>query len=139
MSESTGEREITLETPDTELALHLSRELEWAERIEGWVFDPGPGLVLQRIYRLKVLSSFLDEVANFTVDLPTVQSWLRDKLGDAALADAVEAALVGKQTHAVAGAQSEAQLAVAELIRLRVRQCDEVLDAEPKSDGGEER
>lgn len=138
MCESTEETEIALEAPDVELALHLSRELEWAERIEGWVFDPGPGLVLQRIYRLKVLSSFLDEVANFTVDLPNVQSWLRNKLGDAALADAVQASIVETQAHDDAVSSNEAQVAVAELIRLRVRQCDEVLDGEQKSDGEEQ-
>lgn len=134
----TGQAFFELPMPDRQLAQHVSRELEWAERLEGAVFDPGPGQTAQRIYRLKVLSSFLDQVRGFRVELPVLQLWLRESVGDSALADAVDMAIAGENSEVETVAPADPRETVAALIRLRVQQCQEVLEPAVEGDQGGE-
>jgi hypothetical protein len=116
---------LDLSRPSETLAAHVTRELGWDERIEGAVFDPGPGLVVQRVYRLGHLSSLMDAVPNFTVDLTTLRTWLRDTVGDPELSNAVGAVLTatqGDDDHPAGPREG-----VCALLRLRHRQCEEVL------------
>ncbi|MHB9003061.1 MAG: hypothetical protein ACYC6C_03235 [Coriobacteriia bacterium] len=134
MSENTSQMELAapeLSIPDESLATHILREMEWNERIEGSIFDPGPGLVVQRIYRLKHLSNFMDAAPNFTVDMLQLQTWLRAHVGDPELSDAVgEVIARASEPAEETDTRVDVRKEVAGLLRLRVQQCAVVLEPE---------
>lgn len=121
--------------PGKEMAAHITRELAWEERIEGSIFDSGPGPVTHRVYRLEGLSNLLSNMASFSVDFGALREWAGGTLGDYELADAIGAVLSEPVGETQEEADDDARGRIAALLELRVAQCAEEL---PEDAGGDE-
>jgi len=124
-----------LSKPGKELAAHITRELAWEERIEGSIFDPGPGPVTHRVYRLEGLSNLLSNMASFSVDFGALREWAGGTLGDSELADAIGAVLSEPVGETQEEADDDARGRIAAILELRVAQCAEEL---PEDGGGDD-
>lgn len=137
---STSE-DATLDQPTKEFAAHITRELSWEERIEGTVFDAGPGAETERIYSLEAMSNLLNCMPNFDVDLRTLQQWIGKTVGDAELGGAIGAVLDESTGESMEEAEDRfddgIRDRVSALLALRARQCREVLSAADSSPDGD--
>ena len=79
--------------PSGELAAKITREVHWSERIEGALFDPGPGEMVERLFRLEDVYKLLSGLPNFQIDFHELKNWIRDVIGDQELADAMDKVL----------------------------------------------
>ena len=126
--------DIGMSKPSRELAAHITRELAWEERIEGSIFDSGPGLLTHRVYRLESLSSLLNNLASFSVDFGILHAWVGAALRDPDLARAIGEVLREPVNEDDEEAQAETRDAIAAIIEHRVAQCAEVLSDDAGSD-----
>lgn len=133
--------DATLDQPTEEVAAHITRELSWEERIEGTVFDPGPGTVAERVYRFDAMSNLLNGMPSFDVDFRTLQRWIGETVGDAELGRAIGAVLDESTGESAEDAEDSfddgVRARVSALLALRVEQCREVLSAADSSQEGE--
>lgn len=79
--------------PSGELAARITREVLWNERIEGALFDPGPGEMVERLFRLEDVYKLLSGLPNFQIDFHELKSWIHGVIGDQELADAMDTVL----------------------------------------------
>jgi hypothetical protein len=104
--------------PSGELAARITREVRWNERIEGALFDPGPGEMVERLFRLEDVYKLLSGLHNFQIDFHELKNWISGVIGDQELADAIDKILSGSEAP-----RQETIL----LLGHRLRQCIEVL------------
>jgi hypothetical protein len=79
--------------PSGELAARITREVRWNERIEGALFGPGPGEMVERLFRLEDVYKLLSGLPNFQIDFHELKNWIRGVIGDQELADAMDTVL----------------------------------------------
>src|SRR5574340_449904 len=125
----------TLPSPSLEFVQHATRELGWEERLTVYEMGASTGATGVDLYNFPRLvgvlfgtqwSRLLIEEAKPTlmwVDFKELVSWLRDVIGDAEFADAVEAAVVKED-----GYRDQID-AVVPLCRERVGQYHAVLES----------
>jgi hypothetical protein len=111
-----------LEPPDAVLAERLLRRVPFGDRLPAGRFRPPVGIIPGDIRSLSSLFLHLAPQPNSLpgVNLTRLPGWVRDALGDAALADAIGAAAQSSQSHV------EGCLRVYELVALRLAQAEEV-------------
>lgn len=115
--------------PTREEAAAYTRDLGYEERLSATTIIKGVGTRFQDFYSMFQLAARLDTGENFMASgggldfMPgALAAWLRDVVGDTALASAVSHA------ESVLPVESVAQDAVAVMIKARVTQYREVLD-----------
>ena len=79
--------------PSEELAVRITREVDWDERIEGALFDPGPGEMVERLFRLEDVYNLLSGLPNFQMDFHELKNWIHGVIGDEELADLIDEVL----------------------------------------------
>jgi hypothetical protein len=111
-----------LEPPDTALAERLLRRVPFSDRLPAGRLRPPVGIIPGDIRSLSSLFLHLAPQPNSLpgVNLTRLQDWVRDVLGDAALADAIRSAVQASQSHV------EGCLRVYELVALRLTQAEGV-------------
>jgi hypothetical protein len=111
-----------LEPPDAALAARLLQRVSFRDRLPAGRFRPPVGLIPGDI---RSLSSLFLHLAPQPSSLPGVSltrlpDWVRDVLGDGALADAIGGAVEASQSHV------DGCLRVYELVALRLAQAEDV-------------
>lgn len=109
-----------LTEPSKELAEQVVRKVSWDERIEGQIYDPGPGQMVQRIYRLSEVHSLLKSIQNFSIDFMQLKGWIGETLGDLELANELDK---------IVSSRNEQREKVIGLLALRLTQCQKVLES----------
>lgn len=112
--------ERSLSAPSKELAEKILRKVSWQERLEGSIYDPGPGAIPERIFKLEEVYNLLRSLPNFSVDLRQLERWVREVLGDEEAAAEIKLLLDGKE-------EEEAREGVTRLLGQRIEQCKEIL------------
>ena len=111
-----------LEPPDAALAGRLLQRVAFRHRLPAGRFRPPVGIIPGDIRSLSSLFLHLAPQPNSLpgVNLTRLQDWVRDVLGDAALAEAIRNAVQASQSHV------EGCLRVYELVALRLTQAEGV-------------
>ena len=111
-----------LESPDAALAGRLLQRVAFRDRLPAGRFRPPVGIIPGDIRSLSSLFLHLAPQPNSLpgVNLTRLQGWVRDVLGDGALADAIREAVEASQSHV------EGCLRVYELVALRLAQAEDI-------------
>ena len=122
-----------LEPPDAALAGRLLQRVAFRHRLPAGRFRPPVGIIPGDIRSLSSLFLHLAPQPNSLpgVNLTRLQDWVRDVLGDAALADAIRNAVQSSRSHV------EGCLRVYELVALRLTQAEAVATAVQEATGCE--
>ncbi|PKQ30409.1 MAG: hypothetical protein CVT60_00070 [Actinobacteria bacterium HGW-Actinobacteria-10] len=126
-----------LTTPTREEALKYLRTVELTERLQGGILTPMAGTRPLKICGLRELSEFLvvqEDVAALLVQAPlskvhyvdpgTAARWVRDAIGDAELADALDQVIASRRPFGFLVPEMKA------LIEHRIAECDALLEEE---------
>jgi hypothetical protein len=81
-----------LTKPSANLAGKVMREVNWQERFEGEIFEPGPGSVTERLFKIVEVHNLLKGMPSFNVDYDVLARWVGETLGDAELAENIRSA-----------------------------------------------
>ena len=111
-----------LDPPDAALAARLLQPVPFPDRLPAGRFRPPVGIIPGDIRSLSSLFLHLAPQPNSLpgVNLTRLPDWVRDALGDAALADAIRNAVRASQSHV------DGCLRVYELVAVRLTQAEEV-------------
>ena len=111
-----------LDPPDAALAARLLQRVPFRDRLPAGRFRPPVGIIPGDIRSLSSLFLHLAPQPNSLpgVNLTRLPDWVRDALGDAALADAIRNAVQSSQSHV------DGCLRVYELVAVRLTQAEEV-------------
>ena len=124
----------SLDPPDAALAGRLLQRVAFRDRLPAGRFRPRCGLIPGDIRSLSSLFLHLAPQPNSLpgVSLARLPDWVRDVLGDGALADAIRGAVQASQSHV------DGCLRVYELVALRLAQAEDIA-ARPEEATGCER
>ncbi len=109
-----------LSKPTRALAARFMRKVSWEDRIEGSIYDPGPGNMVQRLFKLEEVYNLLKSMPSFEMDFEVLKSWIGRTIGDKELARKIESVLAG-------GCENERE-EIVYLLGIRLGQCKEVLE-----------
>ena len=111
-----------LDPPDAALAARLLQRVPFRDRLPAGRFRPPVGIIPGDVRSLSSLFLHLAPQPNSLpgVNLTRLPDWVRDALGDAALADAIRNAVQSSQSHV------DGCLRVYELVAVRLAQAEEV-------------
>ena len=109
-----------LDPPDAALAARLLQRLPFRDRLPAGRFRPPVGIIPGDVRSLSSLFLHLAPQPNSLpgVNLTRLPDWVRDALGDAALADAIRNAVQASQSHV------DGCLRVYELVAVRLAQAE---------------
>lgn len=114
-----------LKPPSKYLAEQVLRKVGWDDRLDGYIYDPGPGNLPEWVFSLEELHNLLKGLPSFSVDFRQMQHWVGETLGDKETAEAIANALAEKS-------EEEARPLIAGLLGERLAQCQSVLKPETK-------